>query len=88
MFRLIFRRVRNLAGNLVLAALAAASLFSAGSARADFPDRPITLIVPWAAGGGTDAVARQMANMRPRLWPASFETPASRGLLRMRIEQL
>jgi tripartite-type tricarboxylate transporter receptor subunit TctC len=66
MFRLIFRRVRNLAGNLALAALAAASLFSAGSARADFPDRPITLIVPWAAGGGTDAVARQIANLLER----------------------
>jgi hypothetical protein len=23
--------------------------------------------------------------MRPRLWPTSFETPASRGLLRMRV---
>src|SRR5262245_28264980 len=23
--------------------------------------------------------------MRPRQWPASFETPASRGLLRMRV---
>ena len=33
------------------------------SARAAFPDRPITLIVPWAAGGGTDAVARQIAMM-------------------------
>lgn len=29
-----------------------------GRAEAAFPERPITLIVPWAAGGGTDAVAR------------------------------
>jgi tripartite-type tricarboxylate transporter receptor subunit TctC len=30
--------------------------------RADtFPDRPITLVVPYAAGGGTDAVARVIA---------------------------
>ena len=35
-------------------------------ARAAFPDRPITLIVPWAAGGGTDAVARQIAMMLER----------------------
>ena len=31
-----------------------------------FPERPITLIVPWAAGGGTDAVARQIAQMLER----------------------
>ncbi|MET0204006.1 MAG: tripartite tricarboxylate transporter substrate binding protein [Casimicrobiaceae bacterium] len=30
----------------------------AGTAAAAYPDRPITLIVPWGAGGGTDAVAR------------------------------
>ena len=33
----------------------------AGPALADYPQRPITLIVPWAAGGGTDAVARIFA---------------------------
>jgi len=27
----------------------------------EFPDRPITIICPWSAGGGTDRVARQMA---------------------------
>ncbi len=27
----------------------------------NYPSRPITLIVPWGAGGGTDAVARMMA---------------------------
>jgi tripartite-type tricarboxylate transporter receptor subunit TctC len=31
------------------------------SAHAAWPERPITLIVPWAAGGGTDAVARILA---------------------------
>lgn len=28
---------------------------------ADYPERPLTLIVPWAAGGGTDATARTIA---------------------------
>src|SRR6266513_5353832 len=30
----------------------------AGIAQAAWPERPITLIVPWCAGGGTDATAR------------------------------
>jgi len=35
----------------------------AGTARADWPERPITIIVPWGAGGGTDAVGRILANL-------------------------
>ncbi|GHC27916.1 Bug family tripartite tricarboxylate transporter substrate binding protein [Aidingimonas halophila] len=35
---------------------------TAGIAHADYPEKPIELIVPWSAGGGTDAVARQFAN--------------------------
>jgi len=60
---------------LVVAALAAASLVLglSGPARAAFPERPITLIVPWAAGGGTDAVARQVAVMLER----DFKQPVS-----------
>ena len=50
---------------LCFAALAAVSLLGA-PARAAFPERPITLIVPWAAGGGTDAIARQVAMMLER----------------------
>lgn len=33
-----------------------------GAAQADYPEKPIQLIVPWSAGGGTDAVGRQLAN--------------------------
>ncbi|WP_110687874.1 tripartite tricarboxylate transporter substrate binding protein [Salinicola aestuarinus] len=29
---------------------------------ADYPEKPITLIVPWSAGGGTDATARIIAS--------------------------
>lgn len=37
----------------------AAALFS--SAAVAFPDRPVTIIVPWAAGGGTDMIVRIFA---------------------------
>jgi len=36
---------------------------SSGAAFAEYPDRPITLIVPWSAGGGTDATGRIIASM-------------------------
>ncbi|GAB1582833.1 tripartite tricarboxylate transporter substrate binding protein [Phyllobacterium phragmitis] len=36
----------------------AAILMPATAALAEYPDRPITLIVPWGAGGGTDSTAR------------------------------
>lgn len=44
-------------------ALVLASTLSIGSAGAAYPDRPLTLIVPWAAGGGTDATARIVATL-------------------------
>src|ERR1041384_3630913 len=53
-------------GRLFCAALLAAACLVGTAAQAAFPERPITLIVPWAAGGGTDAVARQIAHMLER----------------------
>jgi tripartite-type tricarboxylate transporter receptor subunit TctC len=45
-----------------LAAAAALALGLAGNAGAQaFPDRPVTLVIPFAAGGPTDVVARMMA---------------------------
>ena len=50
---------RTLIGSLVGLALGAV----VGVAQAAWPDRPITLIVPWGAGGGTDATARIIASL-------------------------
>lgn len=43
---------------LVKSVLALAASMTLGAAHAAWPERPITLLVPWAAGGGTDATAR------------------------------
>ena len=42
-------------------ALGVLLLCSGCQTEGDFPNRPITLICPWSAGGGTDRVARQIA---------------------------
>jgi tripartite-type tricarboxylate transporter receptor subunit TctC len=48
---------------LVTGALLAAATFGTTMAQAQFPERPLTMIVPWGAGGGTDAVARIVASL-------------------------
>jgi tripartite-type tricarboxylate transporter receptor subunit TctC len=50
--------------NKMMAAICA-MVFSLGANTwaADYPARPLTLIVPWGAGGGTDAVARMLASL-------------------------
>src|SRR5688572_12559123 len=45
---------------LSLVALAA-GLTAAGAAWADYPEKPVTIVVPFAAGGPTDKVARDLA---------------------------
>jgi len=41
--------------------IAALLFFAAATAHAQYPQRPVQLIVPWGAGGGTDATARIIA---------------------------
>jgi tripartite-type tricarboxylate transporter receptor subunit TctC len=43
--------------------LALALLLIATGANAQYPQRPVQLIVPWGAGGGTDATARIIATL-------------------------
>jgi tripartite-type tricarboxylate transporter receptor subunit TctC len=55
-------------GFIASSALAASAGLKAGSAsaQANYPARPITLICPWGAGGGTDATARIVASLLER----------------------
>lgn len=53
------RVLRGLVGGIIAAVVLPAAMAMA----AGYPDRPITLIVPWGAGGGTDSTARIIASL-------------------------
>jgi tripartite-type tricarboxylate transporter receptor subunit TctC len=59
----------------VLGAVVAA--LTAAPAQAKYPDRPLTIIVPWGAGGGTDATGRIIASLLEKWW-ATRRSPARR----------
>ena len=47
-----------------IAAAATISVLATGNiALAEYPERPVTVIVPWSAGGGTDATGHIIATM-------------------------
>lgn len=61
-------------------ALAAAATLAVSAHAQDFPTKPITFIVPFAAGGPTDTVARQLAEaMRKHLGNANIVVENAAG---------
>jgi tripartite-type tricarboxylate transporter receptor subunit TctC len=61
--------------------IVASALAGAGSAQAAFPDKPVTLVVPFVAGGPSDKIARDVAEaMRKTLGqPVLVENTAGAG---------
>lgn len=53
-------RLPKFAVQIAAMGLAIAAMLSS-AARAEYPEKPITMIVPWAAGGSTDQTARVLA---------------------------
>jgi tripartite-type tricarboxylate transporter receptor subunit TctC len=54
------KKVFSKLGRLSCVALLAAAAWS-GSAAAQYPSKPITMIIAFAPGGGTDLIARLIA---------------------------
>jgi tripartite-type tricarboxylate transporter receptor subunit TctC len=57
------RSLSKLGGLIAVALALLGSAWSAGPANAAYPEHPITIIVPWGAGGGTDATGRIIASL-------------------------
>src|SRR4051812_40038867 len=56
----------GMAKRTAIAAVLVFACFAAGAQAQDYPSRPITLLVPYAAGGGNDVMARIVAEKMSR----------------------
>lgn len=63
-----FSRFSPLIARALLAAAAVLPAWAAAQAPSDFPSRQITILSPFAAGGGTDALARAIAEKLAEAW--------------------
>jgi tripartite-type tricarboxylate transporter receptor subunit TctC len=59
-------------------------MFGAASVRAEYPDRPVRIIVPVAPGGGVDVMARMLAQQLSERWIQQFvveNRPGAAGII-------
>ena len=71
-------RIRTLVLTLLVA------MFGAASVRAEYPDRPVRIIVPVAPGGGVDVMARMLAQQLSERWIQQFvveNRPGAAGII-------
>jgi tripartite-type tricarboxylate transporter receptor subunit TctC len=60
------------------------SICSAADTKAEYPDRPVRVIVPVAAGGGVDVMARMLAQKLSEHWSQQFiveNRPGAAGII-------
>ena len=57
---------------MLAVAIAVLLSYAAAPARADYPDRAVRIIVPVAAGGGIDVMARMLAQHLSERWGQQF----------------
>ena len=62
-----------------LALAAALALGSMPVAAQEFPDRPVKIINPFAAGGATDVIARAIAQRLSEMWKQPVIVESRRG---------
>src|SRR5690606_1122322 len=71
----------------LLAPVLALTVTGAHAQADSFPDKPVTLVVPYSPGGGSDNVARATANFLSEYWkqPVIVENkPGADGLIATR----
>ncbi|MBB6562679.1 tripartite-type tricarboxylate transporter receptor subunit TctC [Acidovorax soli] len=66
-----FLRTNRRAALAAIAAFGASPLIGAHAQERKYPSKPVTIVVPYSAGGGTDIVGRLMAQRLSEVWGQS-----------------